>query len=56
MLSNADALFDFCEIKALPATLLFGRDGKLLWKGGLLEKDGKLDAAFEKVLLNALKP
>ena len=56
VLSNADALFDFCEIKALPATLLFGRNGKLLWKGGLLEKDGKLDAAFEKALLNALKP
>lgn len=54
VLSNADALFEFCEIKALPATLLFGRDGKLLWKGGLLEKDGKLDVAFEKTLTSAL--
>jgi thiol-disulfide isomerase/thioredoxin len=55
VLGNASALFDQCEIKQLPATFLFGRNGKLLWKGGLLEKDGKLEPAFEKILDEALK-
>ncbi len=54
VLTNANALYDTCAIQQLPATFLFGRNGKLLWKGGLLEKDGKLDPALEKVLDEAL--
>jgi len=55
VLANADALFNFCEIKALPVTPLFDRNGTLRWKGALLEKDGKLDETFEKALKDALK-
>ena len=55
VLTNADALFDACGIKETPSTLLFDRGGVLRWKGALLEKDGKLDEAFEKALNEALK-
>ncbi|MEI6231683.1 MAG: TlpA disulfide reductase family protein [Planctomycetota bacterium] len=54
VLTNADGLFTVCNVKVIPATFLFGRNGKLLWKGGLLEKDGKMDAGFEKALNEAL--
>jgi len=56
VLVNAEPLFQFCEIREMPATLLFDRSGVLRWKGSLLEKDGKLDETFEKALLEALKP
>ena len=55
VLGNAKELFDLYDIKQLPSTFLFGRNGKLLWKGGLLEKEGKLDPAFEKALEDALQ-
>ncbi len=55
ILTNCNALFETCEVKELPVALLFGKDGKLAWKGGALRKDGKLDEAFAKALEAALK-
>lgn len=54
VLTRCNALFKICEISLLPTTLLFDRQGKLIWKGERLDTNGVLDAGFEKALNAAL--
>jgi thiol-disulfide isomerase/thioredoxin len=54
VLATTEAAIKPFSIHYFPSTFLFDRKGKLVWKGNLLERDGKLEESFAKALTAAL--
>jgi thiol-disulfide isomerase/thioredoxin len=55
VLTHCNALFKQLDIHEIPAAFLFGKNGKLAWKGDIVDIGGKLTPDFEKALSDALK-
>ena len=55
VLAQCEELFDTCAIKELPTVMMFGKDGKLVWKGDHVVDKGKINEELEKALAAALK-